>query len=64
MSKDEDKELPVVEYLQDLARRLMHIPVMYGVDGYDVDRVAAIAREIKERDARDHDLAMEAKEER
>ena len=46
----EDEELPDHLYLADLAERLMHIPVMYGTDGYDVDRVAAIARKLKPAD--------------
>lgn len=31
-------------YLKDLAERLMHVPAMYGTDGYDVDRLTEIAK--------------------
>jgi hypothetical protein len=43
----EDKELPPAAYLRDLANRLMFVPIMYGTDGYDVDRLAKIARQIE-----------------
>jgi peptidoglycan hydrolase CwlO-like protein len=36
------------DYLRDLANRLMAIPVMYGVDQGDVDRLNSIARRIEE----------------
>lgn len=35
------------EYLRDLAERLRHIPVMYGTDGYDIDRLYEMARAIE-----------------
>ena len=44
---EDDTELPDAEYLRDLAERLMHVPVMYGTDGYDIDRLAAIARKLE-----------------
>ena len=34
------------EYLRDLAERLRHIPVMYGTDGYDIDRLEQIAKRL------------------
>lgn len=34
------------EYLRDLAERLRHIPVMYGTDGGDIDRLAMIAKQL------------------
>jgi hypothetical protein len=39
----DEQEIPTAEYLRDLAERLRHVPVMYGVDGYDVDRLGWIA---------------------
>jgi hypothetical protein len=43
---DEDVELSDAEYLRNLAERLLHIPVMFGTDGYDIDRLSNIAREL------------------
>jgi hypothetical protein len=43
---DEEPELDNVEYLRDLAGRIFRIPVMYGTDGYDYDRLYRIAREL------------------
>ena len=31
------------EYLADLAERLREVPAMYGVDGYDIDRLRDMA---------------------
>ena len=45
--EDDAPELPAAEYLRDLANRLMHVPVEYGTDGYDIDRLAEIARAIE-----------------
>jgi hypothetical protein len=50
-----DTELPPAAYLRDLAERLMHIPVMYGIDQGDSDRLAEIAREIEKAPARHDD---------
>lgn len=36
------------KYLRDLAERLMHVPVMHGVDQSDADRLIAVARNIEE----------------
>lgn len=36
------------EFLRDLAERLMHIPVMYGVDQGDADRLDDIARKLEQ----------------
>lgn len=44
---DDNEELPPAAYLRDLAERLRHVPVMYGTDGYDIDRLAEIARAIE-----------------
>lgn len=47
---DEDEdfvELPPKQYLLDLANRLRRIPVVYGIDGYDIDRLAQIAKLIQ-----------------
>lgn len=41
---EELPELGPAEYLRDLAERLMHVPAMYGTDGYDCDRLKEIAR--------------------
>lgn len=30
-------------YLRDLSNRLMHVPVMYGIDGFDIDCLAEMA---------------------
>lgn len=40
------KELNSAEYLRDLAERLMRVPVMYGTDQDDVNRLCEIAREL------------------
>jgi hypothetical protein len=40
---DGDEELSPGEYLKDLAERIFQIPVMYGTDGYDYDRLQEIA---------------------
>jgi len=32
-----------VDYLRDLSERLREIPVMYGIDGYDIDRLSNMA---------------------
>ena len=50
---DEDDEgRPYIEsdrkYLLDLANRLMHIPVMHGVNSGDIDRLGQIAKQFKE----------------
>jgi hypothetical protein len=37
-----------VEYLRDLAERLMHVPVMHGVDQGDVSRLHEIATKLEE----------------
>ena len=39
----EKHELDDAVYLRNLAERLMRIPVMYGTDGYDIDRLHQIA---------------------
>lgn len=31
------------EYMRDLVERLREVPVMYGIDGYDIDRLSNIA---------------------
>ena len=46
----------VSAYLRDLAERLARIPVMYGVNGADIDRLREIAEEIEF--AHDHHLEM------
>jgi hypothetical protein len=35
------------DYLRDLAERLMGVPVMYGTNQYDVDRLQALAEELE-----------------
>jgi hypothetical protein len=35
------------DFLRDLAERLMAVPVLYGVDQGDVDRLLAIARQLE-----------------
>lgn len=35
------------EFLRDLAERLRHVPVMYGTDDGDIDRLLVIAREVE-----------------
>lgn len=34
-------------YLRDLAERLRNVPVMYGTDGYDIDRLQEVAKNIE-----------------
>lgn len=41
------EELNSVDFLRDLAERLMHVPVMYGTDQGDVSRLYDIARELE-----------------
>jgi hypothetical protein len=41
------RDLTDVEYLRDLAERLRHIPVMYGTDDGDIDRLLEIARALE-----------------
>ena len=43
----EDKDHP--DYLLDLAERLRHVPLMYGTDDHDIDRLQRIARELEEK---------------
>lgn len=38
-----DEDLTDVEYLRDLAKRIFQIPVMYGTDQADCDRLCHIA---------------------
>lgn len=40
-------EMPVVEYLRDLSERLINVPVMFGIDGYDIDRLNEIAKNLE-----------------
>lgn len=47
LENEDPVELPVVAYLRDLSERLMDIPVMYGTDGYDIDRLNEIARDLE-----------------
>ncbi len=46
MIDDDDDELPPSEYLRDLSERLRSIPVMYGTNGYDIDRLEEIASDL------------------
>ena len=34
-------------YLRDLAERLMHVPVMFGTDQHDTDRLCEIASRLR-----------------
>lgn len=43
---EEFVELSPADYLRDLAGRIFRIPAMYGVDGYDFDRLHEIARDL------------------
>lgn len=43
-----DPELSAVAYLRNLSDRLMHVPVMYGTDQYDSERLREIASKIEE----------------
>lgn len=47
--KPKSKESKDVEFLRDLAQRLWHIPVMYGVDQSDADRLDSIARKLEKK---------------
>ena len=44
---ENDEELTDPQYLRDLADRLFKIPVMYGTDQYDCDRLEWIAKELE-----------------
>lgn len=46
--EEAEAELSPAAYLRDLAGRLMHVPVVHGVDGYDIDRLSEIARSLDE----------------
>jgi len=37
-----------VEFLRELAEKLLHIPVCYGTDDGDIDTLLIIARELEE----------------
>ena len=39
-----------VEYLRDLANRLMRVPVMYGTDQGDVDRLHRLASKLESKE--------------
>lgn len=38
------EKLSDADYVRNLAERLMRIPVMYGTNGYDIDRLHEIAK--------------------
>lgn len=42
----DDFELCDIHYLYDLSERLREIPVMYGIDGGDIDRVRGLANDL------------------
>lgn len=46
--QEADQELGDVEYLRDLAERIMHVPVMYGTDDSDSSRLWRISKRLKE----------------
>lgn len=52
MDEDEDEdvgtEMSDKEFLLDLCQRLMFIPVMYGMDQGDIDRLREIASELND----------------
>lgn len=31
-----------IEFLRELVEKLMHVPVMYGVDGWHLDQLSAL----------------------
>lgn len=43
----DDEKLNDVQYLRDLAERVFRIPVKYGTDQYDTDRLCRIARKLE-----------------
>ena len=45
---DDEKVLSDVAYLRDLAERLTHVPVMYGTDQYDVDRLHQVVKRLND----------------
>lgn len=47
LDAEDETEMSNAEYLRDLSDRLREIPVMYGVDGYDCDRLRWIARDLE-----------------
>jgi hypothetical protein len=40
--------LEAIEFLKDLANRVMHIPVIHGTNGYDVDRLNRLAKQLED----------------
>jgi hypothetical protein len=42
----EEAEQTDPEFLRDLAERIRHIAVMHGVNGYDIDRLEALAQRL------------------
>lgn len=49
MNNDEEEfvEKPAPEFLRDLAKRLRHVPALYDIDGYDIDRLIEVAHEME-----------------
>ncbi len=45
---ENEPELSDKEYLKDLAERLLHVPVMYGIDGYDIGRLSDMSSALPE----------------
>ena len=44
---EEYQEMSPADFLRDLSNRIMHIPVMHGIDQYHADRLNEIARDIE-----------------
>jgi hypothetical protein len=42
-----DEEKSDHEFLRDLAKRLTHVPTMYGTGDYDIDRLLEIAKKLE-----------------
>lgn len=37
-----------IKFLRDLANRLMHVPVIHGTDGSDIDNLNRLAKELED----------------
>lgn len=44
---DDSEELNDTDYLRDLSERIRNIPVLFGTDGYDVDRLWNMANKMQ-----------------
>jgi len=45
--EDEEEIKTPAEYLRDLSERLREVPVMYGIDGFDIDHLRDLANDFE-----------------